>query len=76
MSPALSKAMGGAQAKQMVPKQAMGGGGKPHQRMTPTQQDIQVDQVPQQLMNPPAPLMSSQQMPTHPSDGQSDIFDN
>lgn len=27
-------------------------------------------------MNPPAPLMSSQQMPTHPSDGQSDLFDN
>ena len=63
MSPALTKAMGGARAPGQLPKKPIGSGQmqmKPQQRA----QDIQADQVPQQLMNPPAPHLNSQQMPT------------
>ena len=40
--------------------------GKPQMQ----QQDMIGEQVPQQLMNPPAPLMSSSGMPTHPKNDQ------
>merc|ERR1712166_722830 len=74
MSPAMNK---GSRAGSKVPKKATAPShsSKLQPRGYPQQQDIQVEQVPQQ-QNPPAPL-SSQQMPMHPSDnGQQEMFDN
>lgn len=59
MSPNLGKTSS-AQMK-MSQKRPQGGTG------IKQRQDIQTDSVPQQLMHPPAPLMNSNPMPTHPS---------
>lgn len=74
MSPALAKAMGGSHAKALAKKEASASlhqsnfAAKPQeQRRGATQPDMQADQIPQQLMRPPSPLMS-QQVPTHPND--------
>ena len=49
------------QPQKMMKRNTTGGPGMKQR------QDIQVESVPQQLMHPPAPLMSQNQMPTHPS---------
>lgn len=70
MSPALAKAMGGSNAKNVPKKQLGSAGGSAQQRQRQeAHQQLEQQQMPQQLHSPPAPLMGSQQMPMHPGQG-------
>ena len=56
-----------AQAKMAKPK---------YGAVVSKKQQYNREAAPQQLMNPPAPLMSSQQMPMHPSKNEQVMEDN